>query len=149
MKVLICSDSHGRESLLCEITDKEKPDAVWFLGDGINDFDYTVIPQNAAFCKDCGNCDFTADPEELCFSLEKKRFLLTHGHKYSVKQGLFRISLAAREKCADIVFYGHTHHQCSEEYDGILFACPGAVCNGKYAVLNIRNGEYSLNLLSL
>ena len=116
MELLVFSDSHGRGSLMLEAFSKQikKPDAIVFLGDGLRDISYCEfgdIPILAV----CGNCDtFTfygkgnAD-DEIVMTLGGKRIMMTHGDRYGVKSGLGRIVLAANEKGADIVLFGHTH----------------------------------------
>ena len=46
------------------------------------------------------------------------------------------MELAIEEKCR-AALYGHTHYHKMEWRNGILILNPGAVTDGKYAVLNI------------
>ncbi|MBQ7623890.1 MAG: YfcE family phosphodiesterase [Clostridia bacterium] len=146
MKICVLSDSHGRTSLMWDILFDEKPDKIFFLGDGVSDlYEFGNIPQVSV----CGNCDLCGGDEELVFPLEKETLLLTHGHKYGVKQGLYRLFLRAKETGASVVFYGHIHRQKAEEEEGIMFICPGAVKNGRYAVIKTVNGKIETELKSL
>ncbi len=146
MKICVLSDSHGRTSLLWDILFDEKPDKIFFLGDGLSDlYEFRDLPQVAV----CGNCDLIPGEEECLFALEKETLLLTHGHKYGVKQGLYRLFLRAKETGATVVFYGHIHRQKADEEEGIKFICPGAVKNGQYAVVKLENGKIETEFRSL
>ena len=37
MKIAIFSDSHGETETMCDVVEKEKPDMIIYLGDGIAD----------------------------------------------------------------------------------------------------------------
>jgi putative phosphoesterase len=58
-----------------------------------------------------GNCDFFCRdyPETLVLSLEQHRILLTHGHRFGVKEGLSRPLMHAVAADADVVIFGQTH----------------------------------------
>ena len=146
MKICLCADSHGRSSLLWEMVCVEKPDAVYFLGDGLRDLDEIEGVPAAAVG---GNCDMFYETDERVFFLENKKILLTHGHRFGVKQGLLRLALYARQNGIDAVFYGHIHRQKRDEDDGRLFVCPGAIKDGKYAVLSAENGKIEVSFRSL
>ncbi len=115
MNFLVLSDSHGRTSKILEALSRQvqRPDAVLFLGDGLRDLAYAEL--DLPIYAVAGNCDsFTAfaglqAEEELCFSFEGKRIMMTHGDAYGVKSGLARLIMAAKRKDADIVLFGHTH----------------------------------------
>lgn len=146
MRICILSDSHGRRSLLWEIICTEKPDSIYFLGDGLRDLDET---EDVPTVKVGGNCDLFAESYECVLTLQNKKVLLTHGHRYGVKQGLLNLSLYAEEIQADAVFYGHTHVPSADERNGMLFVCPGAVKDGRYALLTAENGDLKVELKSL
>ena len=116
MELLCLSDSHGRANNILRVLERQikKPDGIIFLGDGLRDLmycDFGNIPVYSVR----GNCDtglFFGDvyaDEERIIELNGKRIMLTHGHKYGVKNGLSRLIYAAAERCADIVVFGHTH----------------------------------------
>lgn len=117
MKILVISDSHGRDDRLGRVMDMHKnADALIFLGDGINDlvradaelYGFTVYAVS-------GNCDglfsFLGSkyPTELTLNLGGVRILAMHGHTRSVKSGIDGAMLAAEQKEADILLFGHTH----------------------------------------
>lgn len=110
MKIIVFSDSHGKLDWMIAVMEAERPDHVFFLGDHEKDgWDlnriYPTIPLNAVK----GNCDWGPGLEEWLVELEGIRFLLTHGHLYGVKTGLFRLEQAAMRTGADMVCFGHTH----------------------------------------
>ena len=116
MNVLVFSDSHGRGSNMLEALSRQikRPDAIVFLGDGLRDLSYCEFGDVPLFAV-TGNCDLynlyckgIAD-REILITLGGKKIMMTHGDRYSVKSGLARIIMAADEKGADIVLFGHTH----------------------------------------
>jgi putative phosphoesterase len=90
-----------------------------------------------------GNCDFTYDiPTDLVLEIEGKRILLTHGHRYNVKNGIDRL-----EKNIDVVLFGHTHSPLHDYRSNITFVNPGSMgfprgfSSPTYALLEIsKNG---------
>ena len=114
MEALIFSDSHGHaermeQALLLQV---QRPDAVFFAGDGVRDLDrigLALPPVHAVL----GNCDwFSADPTlqtERLIPFGEHQILLTHGHMYSVKHGYGALLAHAVRLGADLVLFGHTH----------------------------------------
>ena len=103
MKLLILSDSHGEQEFMQLAVRRERPDAVIHLGDHCADADRLA----EEFCglpvlSVRGNCDLWGPPraETLLRTFEGVRIFGTHGHRYGVKQGLLRFSLAAQEQQA-------------------------------------------------
>ena len=145
MKILVMSDMHGLISYGERIIEKEKPDEVIFLGDGLRD-----MKRSAAFFKNIrfhyvkGNCDFYDAPEKQQIKLGGKNIFFTHGHLFNVKmeRELRYITLRSYTASlgAQIVLFGHTHQPDLVYADGMCMMNPGAVMAGKYGVLEI-NGE--------
>ena len=50
------------------------------------------------------------------------------------------IRYRAQEVGAKIACFGHTHHAAAEWKDGILLLNPGALCDGRYAILQTGEG---------
>ena len=109
MKLLILSDSHGEQEFMQLAVRRERPDAVIHLGDH------------------CADADRLA--EEFC-GLPVLRIFGTHGHRYGVKQGLLRFSLAAQEQQAQVALFGHTHIPYCRQEGGLWLLNPGA-CGGR------------------
>lgn len=146
MKLLVFSDSHGITKYMKEAIETEKPDYVIHLGDHTRDADairlqYPELPLVSVR----GNCDFDASvPDQLLLEWDGVRVLMAHGHRYSVKSGLLRLALGAREAQADMALFGHTHlAYCAQEGGCWLFnpgTC-GLVGRGPtYGVIEIRKG---------
>jgi len=153
MRVIVVSDSHGatgRLSTILTVAEQAGPiDAIIHLGDGyydLRDLEVALPPVYQV----AGNCDlFRSDTLDFV-TLSNAKLLLTHGHYQHVREGTDDLlSLALEEKCA-AALYGHTHYQKMEWRSGILILNPGAVNDGKYAVLNInRLGALDPELHSL
>ena len=132
MKLLILSDSHGEQEFMQLAVRRERPDAVIHL-DHCADADRLA----EEFCglpvlSVCGNCDLWGPPraETLLRTFEGVRIFGTHGHRYGVKQGLLRFSLAAREQQAQVALFGHTHIPYCRQEGGLWLLNPGA-CGGR------------------
>ncbi|MBR3741920.1 MAG: YfcE family phosphodiesterase [Clostridia bacterium] len=141
MRVIVLSDSHGalgRLNTILTVAEQGGPiDAIIHLGDGHWDlrelnFDLPPVFQVA------GNCDhFCSDTLDFV-TLSGAKILLTHGHYQHVQEGTDDLLQLAIDNQCHAALYGHTHHQKMEERNGILILNPGAVNDGKYAVLNIN-----------
>ena len=118
MEIIVISDSHGKQSNIKKILERQikKPAAVIFLGDGLRDIAYADIEDIPVYSVK-GNCDFgifsDADtPDELLIELGGKKIFMTHGHRYGVKSTLTPLVSMAASKSADILLFGHTHEAC-------------------------------------
>ncbi|HHY94368.1 MAG TPA: metallophosphoesterase [Firmicutes bacterium] len=75
-----------------------------------------------------GNCDCRVDgPAERLIQIGGRRLLLTHGHRYRVKQDFRTLMARARELQADVVVFGHTHRADAFWLGNILFFNPGSL----------------------
>ncbi|HHV51404.1 MAG TPA: metallophosphoesterase [Clostridiales bacterium] len=130
MRVLVVSDTHGNAYALRRVIESQ-PDAkiIFHLGDGIRDVDKISDEfPNREFFVVSGNCDFAAFcPETDMKIIENRKIFYTHGHRYNVKSGLYRIACAARERGADIVLFGHTHQPLCEYDGGLYLFNPGSL----------------------
>ncbi|WDV46233.1 metallophosphoesterase [Clostridiaceae bacterium M8S5] len=131
MKIIVVSDTHGATHKVTSLLSKlEGIDLVIHLGDYLKDM---VKIENTTKIKNIkikGNCDlFSANFEEIeekVIKLKDKKFLLTHGHRYSVKNGLGNLYYRAKELDVDVVLFGHSHISYNEVHDDILFLNPGS-----------------------
>lgn len=143
MKILVLSDSHGREEYVYSILNNNRDaDIVIHLGDGENDMDLSLreIPgiTRKRFFAVKGNCDLmsslpTTTYENIC----GYKFYITHGFKQQVKSGVSEIFLDAKNNERQVVLFGHTHRPFYEERDGIYLFNPGAVMRGSYGIITI------------
>ena len=112
-------------------------DYVFFLGDGLRDFDW-LDEELYNIVKVAGNCDyFSTEAKVRVEVVEGIRILITHGDIFNVRVGNFALLKEAREKNIDIVCFGHSHNQVNETEDGIMLLNPGALKNGNYMVLEL------------
>lgn len=130
MRIGVVGDIHGNLIGLERALRAMGPlDRLLFTGDGYQDLVRAKLNFTVPVIGVAGNCDFsTAYPTEQFFELEKYKVLLTHGHRYGVKQGLTTIAMAAREKQVDLVVFGHTHLPLNTEWEGIRIFNPGTLC---------------------
>ena len=145
MRALIFSDSHGRVQPMLDAVDVYKPDVIFHLGDVVRDAEkvkgaFPKIP----FYQVQGNCDLgraNCDTEGVA-RLEGKTIFYLHGHTQYVKMGLTHAVAKAKSLGADLLLYGHTHVPMETDYDGLLAVNPGAIQDGRCALLTWeRAGE--------
>ena len=140
MKALVLSDSHGFSARLNGVLKNEADcPVVFFLGDGLRDLERvrTAFPEKTFLCCN-GNNDWNAAEHYDDFTykyLEGHTVIATHGHRCFVRQGLQELAEKARAVRADVALYGHTHIARQEFVGGVLCVNPGALCDGRYAVL--------------
>ena len=127
MRVLVVSDSHGRNQNLETVMERVKPDLMFHLGDSEDDDDLIAAeaPCEVVFVK--GNCDYGNIPVEEVVELGRHKVFLTHGHYYSVRMGLNVLAQAAKERGCDVAIFGHTHVPEMEEEDGVTIYNPGSI----------------------
>ncbi len=129
MKVLIVSDTHKRNDNYFKVLEKVSPvDLVIHCGD-IEGSEYAI-----AAAADCmvemvaGNNDFFSQlPAEREFAIGKYHVWVTHGHNYYVSMGNEILKQEARQRGADIVFYGHTHRPVLDLEEDIVAINPGSL----------------------
>lgn len=150
MRIVVTSDSHGRQGNLFEIFERHLNNADLFinLGDGENDVDsFLMLHPNIKLERVAGNCDFYSTyPSCKTINAAGKKIFFTHGHPFGVKHGYDEIKAHAKEIGADICLFGHTHTPYAEYENGIYFMNPGAVCDGVYGIIDITdNGTITYN----
>lgn len=156
MKVLIVSDTHGRNSGYLDLLENhEKMDMVIHCGD-VEGSAYLI--SESAGCKTVivqGNNDYFSDlPGEMIVKLGKYKALVTHGHSYYVNMGHDHLVREAKKRKVDMVIYGHTHRPVISKENGILVLNPGSLTYPRqperkytYIIMDIdENGEVECNL---
>jgi len=131
--ILIISDYHHQESKVLDLINKYHPDRILCLGDTESEISF-IENNNITSVK--GNCDYIDLPKVRTVTIKGINIVMTHGHEYSVINGLNRLYYLAKEKQATFAFYGHTHIQKMETYDGITFLNPGSVLEDNYALMD-------------
>ena len=129
MKILVVSDSHGRNNHLNTVLDRVGDiDLFLHLGDleGSEYFIETFV--NCRVEMISGNNDyFTEIPREKIITIGKYTVFMTHGHRYSVYYDTVKLKEAAQARNADIVMYGHTHIPSIDMSDHIIAINPGSI----------------------
>lgn len=129
MKILVISDTHGRDRRMERVLKRELPaDQVIHCGDveGRDGYLRRLVP--GPCCIVGGNCDYDPKlPPSVAFNLAGHRFFVTHGHRQGVNFGMESLLRAARENQADIVCFGHTHRPVFEQQEGIWLCNPGSL----------------------
>lgn len=144
MRILVLSDSHrDKISLMMAVKLHREADVVVFLGDGEEDFQCEKMSSLLSL-KEVhsvrGNCDvYSSLPSEETFACGGKTVFILHGHTRGVKHGTEELLRAAKEKCADIVLYSHTHIPKSEYIDNMYVMCPGSIRDGSYGIVDITD----------
>ena len=159
MKCLVFSDAHGdTRRMAAAIALHPDADTVFFLGDGLwqaKPF-FESYPELARVIVS-GNCDVSfslPDDEEAFLDIDGVRIFAVHGHRYGVKYGIGALTAEAARRGADVVLFGHTHTpltDCREKADGrpLWIMNPGAVRDGSYGILEIKDGKPALSLASI
>lgn len=129
MKILIVSDTHGRDKNYLKIVRQTRDfDMVIHLGD----VEYSEdIIREAVSCPVemvAGNNDFFGClPLEKRFKIGKYNVMMTHGHRYYISMGSGRLKREAAAKGVDIVMYGHTHEPVIDISPNIIAINPGSL----------------------
>ena len=159
MKVLIVSDTHGRNNGYLDILERnEKMDMVIHCGD-VEGSEYLI--SSSAGCRTVivqGNNDYFSDlPKEAVVMLGKYKALVTHGHPYYVNMGYEHLVREAKKRKMDMVIFGHTHRPVIAKENGILVLNPGSLTYPRqegrkysYIIMEIDDdGEVNCTLESL
>lgn len=142
MRLIVFSDSHGDSISLQMAIDKEHTaDAIIFLGDGLNDFEYCKKRIHDKICIAVkGNCDsyFLDYPKSQTVTFAGKKIYCTHGDLEKVKFGAEMLRGKAAAEGFDIVLFGHTHKAMTAYEDGIYYMNPGSVRENSYGIIDIE-----------
>lgn len=144
MKIIVVSDSHGKNSRLDEILQLQ-PDADMYLHCG----DIETYEEEYPMYKTVmGNNDyFYSYPERLSVEAGGMKILVIHGNQFPYMRRIERMFQHARENGFDIICYGHTHVADIQVEDGIMLLNPGSLWRSRdgrgpsYAILTIEDGK--------
>lgn len=129
MKLLIVSDTHGRESALKQALQRTGPiERLIHLGDVEGGADRIRALAGVPTDLIAGNNDaYCGLPGELTVEIGGYRAWLTHGHRYAVYAGTDGLAREAERRGVDIVMYGHTHQPRLEYRQGMTILNPGSL----------------------
>ena len=129
MKILIVSDTHGRDENLKKVVEMTKPfDCLIHLGDveGSENYIRRMVPCPVRIVS--GNNDFFSDlPREIEFEIGAYKVLMTHGHYYYVSLNTEELRRQARTRGKDIVMFGHTHKPYLDIQEDLTVLNPGSL----------------------
>lgn len=149
MRVLVCSDSHGRLLDLYDAVERETPDAVIHLGDYYGDacelrHSYPDLSVYAV----AGNNDWGADAAwHQVISLEGVRIYLTHGHQEGVSfSECGNMVQRTQEEDCQLGLFGHTHIVYLDRYAEVTVLNPGSISLPRqgiasYAMVSLKAGQ--------
>lgn len=132
MKVLIISDSHGRNDDVAQVMEQVGTfDMMIHLGDVERGDEYIrsiakCPPEQVHFVS--GNNDYNLDlPYEKTIDIEGYRVLLTHGHRFYVNGGISHLREYAVANHYDIAMFGHTHVPYLGKDEDVKIINPGSI----------------------
>lgn len=156
MKVLLVSDSHGRNQNMEKVIRKVSPiDLLIHLGDleGSEGYLETISPCPVEMV--AGNNDFFSRlPREKVVQIGRHKVFLTHGHNHYVNYGYDRLREAARRSGCDYAFFGHIHRPVFDTDENVTVVNPGSISlprqdnrRPSYAILDVdRKGEMQIDI---
>ncbi len=146
MKVVLVSDSHGRNDFL-EMIKLTEP-ANYYLHAGDSEMPKgSILP----FITVRGNRDTKELPLDKVLSIGNVKIFLTHSHMYNFQE----LQDIAKDKKIDVVVYGHTHIYKAELLDGIWFVNPGSLARPRggnprtYAIMKIDKKDISFEFVKV
>ncbi|MQN01776.1 MAG: metallophosphoesterase [Lachnospiraceae bacterium] len=157
MRVLVVSDSHGRNENLNRVVLQVRPDLIYHLGDAQQSEDVLRTGLGVPLFYVRGNCDWGNEPLYRVTTLGNHRIFLTHGHRYGVDYSNADLIKAAEERDCDVAIYGHTHVPELTQYNGMTVLNPGSISLPRqpgriptYAVIDVdREGELHFTINEL
>lgn len=144
MKAIVLSDSHGDFTNVNKVLRSySEIELVFFCGDSEGTIEKAIINYpNKMFVAVRGNCDFASEfPIDEFMTIEGKKIMITHGHRYNVKYTQDEVIAEARNNNCDMVIYGHTHSAFTDYEDGLYIMNPGSSFGYKatYGIIDITS----------
>ena len=132
MKVLVISDSHGRNDDVKKVIEQVgEVDMMIHLGDIERGDDYIrsiakCPPEQVYLVK--GNNDYNLTlPYQHVIDIGGYRTLLTHGHRFYVNAGTGYLREYAFNNNIDVVMFGHTHMPYIDIGEDVTILNPGSL----------------------
>ncbi len=143
--ILVVSDLHYDKINIKTIMPKMKEaDLVIFCGDGLESFKKITADFSDKVVAVKGNCDSFSGGDEKFIEVEGMKILVTHGHRFGVKSGLFSLCDFCVENGVDVAFFGHTHEAVEVSHGGVTMINAGAISDFRvpsYYFCTVNNGK--------
>lgn len=163
MKIIVVSDTHGRDETFMEVlVQEETADLVIHCGDleGTEDY-FRQLTEDHLHCPlrmVAGNNDyFSSLPGEMELDIAGYKALVTHGHFYHVSMTTSLLRSEAVARGIRLAFFGHTHRPHYSQEDGVILINPGSLNYPRqssrrpsYAVVTIsEKGDFDCEIIEL
>ena len=152
--LIVVSDSHRNRAALDSLDGIfSECDYIVHLGDLSTDGGYVrgKYPQRTIVIN--GNCDLDrVGEDEKVIEIEGVKIFMCHGHRYSVKQTLYKLCEAAKQNGCTVALYGHTHCARVDEQDGVKLINPGNLSRysqNSYCYLAVHAGKVVEKIVQL
>jgi len=129
-RILLASDTHGRNDYLERVLKAYAVDMLVFCGDGegLEDELCFIAGSPAQVSMVRGNNDYNYSlKDDLVISIGAMQAFVTHGHRYRLYEGMDMLGLAARGRNCSICLFGHIHRPVCMRSEGVLFINPGSL----------------------
>ncbi|TVP95212.1 MAG: YfcE family phosphodiesterase [Acholeplasmatales bacterium] len=130
MKILVVSDIHRDKKRLDAILNEHTDASLRIsLGDSelssrtLSDKDILAVKGNYPFDAGIGY--------DHVLTVSGRRWLLTHGHKYGVRNQLEELYAAMQDQTCEVALYGHTHRAAWTKRKGCLMINPGSISQSR------------------
>lgn len=153
-RILVVSDSHGRNENISEAVRREWPlQGTIHLGDFECSLKMIMKVCPGTLDIVAGNCDpFSKVPREKIITIGRYKAFLAHGSGgYAVSSDRTRLAGAAAENGCQFAFFGHIHRPVDEVINGIRVINPGSISQPRqkgyqrsYGVLTV-SGDGSIS----
>lgn len=129
MKILVVSDSHGRDDDVKGVMEQVKDfDMLIHCGDVEGGEDYIRSLTDKPVIIVAGNNDFRSDlPTQEVLEIEDYRILITHGHHFFVNLGVGNLEGYCIENGINVAMFGHTHKPYLQIGDQVTILNPGSI----------------------
>lgn len=156
MIIAVVSDTHRDKNSIKRVAEAAKEaDLLMHLGDNVGDAEDLEELFKGKVISVRGNCDFmTRAPLEMVKEIEGVKILITHGHKYDVKNSLSQLIYRAEELDVDIALYGHTHVSEINFEGGMWLINPGSASlpregEKSIAFIELKDGEIDASIQNI
>ncbi|GAA0180671.1 metallophosphoesterase [Clostridium sediminicola] len=156
MEIAVISDTHRYTYVFDKLIRAiSHADVLIHLGDNVQDLTEITRDFKGEVYNVRGNCDYnTRVPIDRFEEIGGINILLTHGHKYHVKDSMLNLKHHAMEIGADLVLFGHTHVSEILFEEGIWFVNPGSPSLSRdgynsYAIIKVENNKINPSIRSL